>query len=124
MLLVDEVIAHEGLSVTCRTTIRADMPFVVGGEVPLLIALELFAQSAACLVSMLAGRGGAALTSGALLGSRETRFFADTLHVGDVLEIRCEEKMAIGMAAQIECALYREGERLAEGSINVMAGTP
>ncbi|HJL19001.1 MAG TPA: hypothetical protein RMH99_25285 [Sandaracinaceae bacterium LLY-WYZ-13_1] len=124
MRLVDEVVAHEGLTVVCRTTIREDMPFVRDGAVPSLLALELFAQSACCLVSLLAPPGTAGLQSGALLGSRAVRFFTDELRAGDVLEIRCEEKMAIGPTAQIQCEMRRDGEPVAEGSINVMAGTP
>lgn len=124
MLLVDEVVAHEGLTVLCRTTIRDDMPFVKDGEVAALLAIELFAQSAATLVSLLAHQGGVAVMSGALLGTRQIDLYTDVLRVGDVLDIRCEEKMAIGMTAQIWCELRREGELLAEGSINVMAGTP
>ena len=124
MLLVDEVVEHEGLRVVCRTTIREDMPFVREGEVPVLLALELFAQSACSLVALLASRGGRALRSGAILGSRHVALHADVLRVGDVLEIRCEEKMAIGMTAQIQCSLHRGEETLAEGSINVMAGAP
>lgn len=123
MLLVDEVIRHEGLSVVCRTTIRDDMPFVQDGEVPVLLALELFAQSAATLVALLAS-GGQALMSGAILGSRHIALHEDVLRVGDVLEIRCKEVMAIGITAQVECELYRGEELLAEGSINVMAGSP
>ncbi|MEC7524733.1 MAG: hypothetical protein VYE22_32940 [Myxococcota bacterium] len=124
MLLVDEVVSHEGLSVVCRTTIREDMPFVQDGEVPMLLALELFAQSAASLVALLASRGGAPLTSGAILGSRHLSLSAGPLRVGDTLEIHCEEKMALGVTAQIECEMRRDGERVAAGSINVMAGAP
>lgn len=124
MLLVDEVIHHEGLSVICRTTIREDMPFVKDGEVPLLVALELFAQSACSLVSLLAGERGGVLTGGAFLGTRKVELHADALRVGDVVDIHCEEKMAIGPTAQIQCRLERAGELLAEGSINVMAGIP
>jgi len=122
MLLVDEVIDHEGLRVTCRTTIRDDMPFVSNGEVPLLVALELFAQSACTLVSLLASRSGTAMQSGAFLGTRTVTLRSDCLRVGDVVDVHCEERMAIGPAAQIECRLVRRGETLAEGSINVMAG--
>lgn len=122
MLLVDEVVAHEGMTVVCRTTIREDMPFVSDGEVPMLVALELFAQSACSLVSLLAQRGGAPMMSGAFLGTRKVELHAPSLKVGDVVDIHCEEKMAIGPTAQIECRLERAGEVLAEGSINVMAG--
>ncbi|MCB9596099.1 MAG: hypothetical protein H6719_25480 [Sandaracinaceae bacterium] len=124
MLLVDEVIHHDGLRVTCRTTIREDMPFVADGEVPLLVALELFAQSACSLVSLLAGDRGVPMAGGAVLGTRKLELHGDVLRVGDVVDIHCEEKMAIGPTAQIQCRLERAGELLAEGSINVMAGLP
>lgn len=124
MLLVDEVVRHEGLRVVCRTRIREDMPFVREGRVSVLLAVELFAQSACTLIALLASHGGRSMQSGALLGSREVRFHTDWLHVGDELSIRCEERFAIGTAAQIECVLCREDETLAEGSINVMAGDP
>lgn len=124
MRLVDEVVHHEGLTVRCRTTIRDDMPFVKEGEVPVMLALELFAQSACSLVALLASRGGTALSGGAILGSREIKLHADSLRVGDVLDIDCEEKMAMGVTAQIACQMHRGDELVAEGSINVMAGLP
>ncbi len=124
MLLVDTLVAHEGRKIVCRTTIREDHPFVRGGEVSMLVAVELFAQAAAALVGLLAPPGGPSMSTGALLGSRQVRFFADALRLGDELEIHCEEVMNVGMAAQVECALVRGGARIAEGSINVMAGEP
>lgn len=124
MLLIDEVIRHEGLRVTCRTTIREDMPFVKDGEVPMLVALELFAQSACSLVALLAQGRREAMSGGAFLGTRKVELHGDVLRVGDVLDVHCEERLAIGPTAQIECRLERGGELLAEGSINVMAGTP
>lgn len=124
MLLVDELVAHEGRTVVCRTTIRDDHPFLEDGEVPALVAVELFAQAAAALVGLLAPAGGPSMQSGALLGSREVRLFTDALHVGDELEIRCTETWTVGPAAQMDCVLLRGGETIAEGSINVMAGEP
>ena len=124
MRLIDEVIAQEGLTVTCRTTIREDMPFVLDGQVPMIIALELFAQSACSLVSLLAARSGAPMTGGAVLGTRALQLHGDALSVGDTVEILCEERMAIGPTAQVHCRLMHEDTLLAEGSINVMAGTP
>lgn len=122
MLLVDEVVDHEGPRVICRTTIREDMPFVRDGEVPILIALELFAQAACSLVALLATRHGAAMQSGAFLGTRSVAFEADVLRVGDVVDIECTLTMAIGRTAQVDCRLVRAGETLAHGAINVMAG--
>ena len=122
MLLVDEVVHHEGLRVICRATIRDEMPFVRDGAVPVLLALELFAQAACSLVALLATRRGVTMQSGAFLGTRSVTFHTDVLRVRDVVDIHCEEKMAVGRTAQVECRLVREGQTLAEGAINVMAG--
>jgi predicted hotdog family 3-hydroxylacyl-ACP dehydratase len=124
MLLVDELVSQEGRAIVCRATIREDHPFLSDGEVSVLVAVELFAQTAAALVGLLASAGGPSMQSGALLGSREVLFSTDALHVGDVLDIRCEEVWTVGPAAQVVCALYRDGVKIAEGSINVMAGDP
>ncbi|MGE0787430.1 MAG: hypothetical protein AB7S26_17285 [Sandaracinaceae bacterium] len=124
MLLLDEVVERDGLRVVCRTTIRSDMVFVEDGRMPLAVAIELFAQCAAVLTSLLATKAGIRIDSGALLGTREIRLLADDLKVGDVLDVHCEQTMSMGMMAHVDCALYRAGERIAEGSVHVMAGAP
>lgn len=124
MLLVDELVSHEGRGIVCRSTIREDHLFLRDGKVSSLIAIELFAQTAAALVGLLAPPGGPSMTQGALLGSRQVKLFTGALVPGDVVEIHCTESWTIEMAAQIDCALYRRGEKIAEGTINVMAGEP
>jgi predicted hotdog family 3-hydroxylacyl-ACP dehydratase len=124
MLLIDEIVSLEGRTIVCRSQIREDHPFLRDGLVPNLIVIELFAQSAAALIGQFAPAGGPRLTSGALLGTRSVKLYADALALGDEVEIRCSEAWTIDMAAQIECTMYRRGEKIAEGSINVMAGEP
>jgi predicted hotdog family 3-hydroxylacyl-ACP dehydratase len=124
MLLVDELVSHEGRGIVCRTTIREDHLFLQRDGVSSILAIELFAQTAAALVGLLAPPGGPSLAQGALLGSRQISLYTDVLKVGDVLEIHCTESWTIEMAAQIDCALYRGTEKIAEGTINVMAGEP
>ena len=125
MLLVDELVSHEGRGVVCRAEIRPDHLFLrPDGTVSSLLAIELFAQTAAALVGLLAPPGGPSLAQGALLGSRQIKLYTDVLKVGDVVDIHCTESWTIEMAAQIDCALFRAGEKIAEGSINVMAGEP
>lgn len=125
MLLVDELVSHEGRKIVCRSTIGADHLFVRDGRAASsLVAIELFAQTAAALVGLLAPPDGPSMAQGALLGSRKIELFTGELLVGDVLDIHCEESWTIEMAAQIDCTLYRRGEKIAEGTINVMAGEP
>lgn len=124
MLLIDEAISHEGRSLVCRAVIREDHPLLEEDGVPALVAIELFAQTAAALVGLLAPAGGPSMQTGALLGTRQVRLHVPSFAVGDELLIRCTEAWTIGPAAQIECAMTRNGEAVAEGSINVMAGEP
>lgn len=124
MLLIDEAISHEGRSLVCRARIREGHPLLEEDGVPALVAIELFAQSAAALVGLLAPTGGPSMQTGALLDTRELRLHASSFAVGDELIIRCTEAWTIGPAAQIECTMERDGEIVAEGSINVMAGEP
>jgi predicted hotdog family 3-hydroxylacyl-ACP dehydratase len=124
MLLVDEVVAHEGRSLVARAVIRGDHPFLEEGGVPALVAIELFAQTAAALVGLLAPPGGPSMSTGALLGTREVRLHVPSFAVGDELLIRCTEAWGVGPAAQIDCTLERDGVTIAQGSINVMAGEP
>jgi predicted hotdog family 3-hydroxylacyl-ACP dehydratase len=125
MLLVHELVSHEGRGIVCTTTIGPDFLLVRADRtVSSIVAIELFAQTAAALVGLLAPPGGPSMATGALLGSRGIKLHVDRFDVGDVLEIRCTESWTIEMAAQIDCELYRRGEKIAEGTINVMAGEP
>lgn len=98
--------------------------FVEDGGIPAIVAIELFAQSAAVLTSLLAIKTGVVINSGALLGTRAIELFTERFEVGDVLDVHVEQTMAMGMMAHVDCALYRGDERLAEGSVQVMAGAP
>lgn len=123
MLLLDEVLEQEGISIVTQTTVREDMFFVQDGELPMMVAIELFAQSAAAMLSLRAQRGSTVdIRSGALLGTRKIELLEPACRVGDVLTTHCEEAIAVGPTAQIECKLLRDGVVVARGSINVMAG--
>ena len=123
MLLIDEVADYHDRKIVCSTTVRADMPFVHEGSVSSVLAIELFAQTAAALIGLrMRERPGPQQTSGALLGTRELELIAPSLEVGDALTIECEELFTMDAAAQVQCALSRRGEIVARGTINVYAG--
>ena len=123
MLLLDEVLEQVGVSIVTQTTVREDTFFVHEGELPMMVAIELFAQSAAALLSLRARRGSTIdIRSGALLGTRKIELLEPACRVGDVLTTHCTESIAVGPTAQIECKLLRDGATVARGSVNVMAG--
>lgn len=123
MLLLDALTAAEAESVTCRATVRAGAPFVAGGRVSALIALEYFAQAVAALFAY-KSRGGAGPFRGLLLGARDLELAVSHLRVGDVLDVHCREQWASGPVAQFQCILSRGDERLATGAVTVLRGDP
>ncbi len=97
-------------------------------------AIELFAQSAAVLMSHRTSGSDPNPVAGALLGTRGVDFHVPTLRVGDVLRVVAKEGWGAGALAQFDCELFRvgpsepgagesesEGETLcASGTINVV----
>ena len=61
--------------------------------------------------------------SGYLLGSRVLDTFVDTFAVGDVVHTEAEEKWGAGALAQFSCQCFRGDQLVAEGAINVAAGS-
>ncbi|MDC0721932.1 ApeP family dehydratase [Nannocystis bainbridge] len=124
MLLLDALTAAEAESATCRATVRAGAPFVVGERVSSLIALEYFAQTVAALFAYKARSGAGGPFRGLLLGARDLELAASHLRVGDVLDVHCREQWASGPVAQFHCTLNRGGEQLATGAVTVLRGDP
>jgi predicted hotdog family 3-hydroxylacyl-ACP dehydratase len=122
MLLLDRLTACTDLEATCIKTIREGDPFVEDGTVSALIALELFAQTAAAHFGYLGFARGAGFAAGALLGTRKLELHVDRYRVGDELEIRARQVMTMPPAAQYECTLLRAGETVASGTLNVAIG--
>ncbi|MBX3248752.1 MAG: hypothetical protein KF901_16360 [Myxococcales bacterium] len=123
MLFLDEVLEVSGSRVRTRTTLRDDFILAKDGLVSPLVALELFAQAAAAFMAHRVAQTDQPMVQGALLGSRTLDCHVDTFRVGDELVTEAEEVFGAGGLAQFKCALYRGGERVAEGNINVVSGT-
>jgi predicted hotdog family 3-hydroxylacyl-ACP dehydratase len=122
MLLLERLLSHDETHAVCEARIRPDWIFVEDGGVSALVALELFAQTAAAHVGYLGYVAGGTMASGALLGTRRLDLAVDRYEVGDVLEVRVEQVMSMPPAAQYDCALLRGGEVIASGTINVAIG--
>lgn len=124
MLLLDRMVACTDAEAICEKTIREDDVFVEDGGISALVALELFAQTAAAHFGYLGMARGSGFASGALLGTRKLELGVARLAVGDALEVRVTQVMSMPPAAQYECALSRGGETIAKGTINVAMGPP
>ncbi|MDQ3037428.1 MAG: 3-hydroxylacyl-ACP dehydratase [Myxococcota bacterium] len=123
MLLLDRMIACTDTEATCTKTLRSGDLFVEDGGITTLVALELFAQTAAAHFGYLGLSRGSGFASGALLGTRKLELVEPRIAVGDELEIRVTQVMSMPPAAQYECVLLRGGETIAKGTINVAMGT-
>ena len=122
MLFVDEVLAVGGDRIETICRLPADHIMVNQGRVSPLVAIEFFAQSAAALMAYRAAGTNQPNVSGALLGTRKLEVFVDVLHVGDELRVEAIELWGQGKLAQLNCTLFRDDERIATGTINVVSG--
>lgn len=123
MLLLDEVTAVGADRIATRVTVRDEHILLEeDGTLSSLVAIELFAQSAASLMVHRSMSKDASPVTGALLGSRKFDVHAPRLQVGDVLEIEAVERWGQGQLAQLQCTMKRGDELVAEGAINVVSG--
>ncbi len=126
MCFIDDVLAVSPSSVETTMTLRADHILCVGGVVSPIAAIELFAQSAAVLMSHRTSGSDPNPVAGALLGTRGVDFLVPELRVGDVLRVVATESWGAGALAQFDCELFRAvdggggSELCARGTINVV----
>lgn len=116
---VDEVSATR---IRTRARIGDDFIMARDGKVSPLVAIELFAQSAAAFMAHRTRDTDAPFVQGALLGTRKLDTFVDHFDVGDELVTEAEEVFGVGALAQFKCTLWRGEEKVAEGHINVASG--
>ncbi|HJK89780.1 MAG TPA: hypothetical protein RMH85_23385 [Polyangiaceae bacterium LLY-WYZ-15_(1-7)] len=123
MLFLDEVLEVGPTRVRTRTVLKEGFLLADGeGKVSPLVSIELFAQAAAAFMVNRVADTDRPFVQGALLGTRKLECHVDRFEVGDVLEVEAEEVFGAGALAQFRCALFREGEKVAEGAINVVSG--
>lgn len=123
MLFLDEVLEVSGSKARARTVLRDDFILAKDGKVSSLVSIELFAQAAAAYMASKTSPTERPTVQGALLGSRSLDTFVDAFDVGDELIAEVEQVFGAGALAQFKCALFRAGEKVAEGNINVVSGS-
>lgn len=124
MRWIREIVECSERHAVCRSVVGRE--HLVGDDArraPALIAVELFAQSAAAYMAHnSAGRGAHETVSGALLGTRKLDVEVDGFGLGDELVSEVQEIWSDGRLAQFDCVLRRNGVEVARGSINVAIG--
>jgi len=120
MVLLDEIVAHDADSTTCRVRIGFGVPFADdAGDVPSYVALEYMAQTAAAHSGLVSRARGEPIRVGYLLGSRRIELHVDHFRAGQELSVvavqvwsdgvlgsfACEVRDAAGGGALVECVL-------------------
>ena len=124
MRMIDAMITHTADECVCVKTFHRGDPLVEGDSVTSLVAIELFAQTAAAHFGYSGFVLGGAMTSGALLGTRKIDLAVGSFAIETEIVVRVKQLFAIPPAAQFECALEIGGALVASGTINVAMGAP
>ena len=122
MLFLDRIVSVQDPMIETETTFGADFIMARGEHISPLVAIELFAQSAAALMAHRSAAANAPKVSGALLGTRKLDVHVAEFRVGETVRTQAREIFGAGALAQFDCKLFRGEDLVAEGSINVAAG--
>ncbi len=122
MRFLDEVVRVDAESIRTRTTLRDNFLMAREGSVSTLVAIELFAQSAAAQLAFRTADANAPGVQGALLGTRKLDVTRGTLSVGETVETEARQIFGAGPLAQFECTLFLGEEAIATGTVNVVSG--
>ncbi len=118
MLLLDHLLEYTPGRSRCAVRLRPDSPFMEGGRVRALVALEYMGQAAAACAGMEA-RGGGLAAGGLLLGTRELTLAIEHLRAGDELVVRAERLSGDDRVSRFRCQVHRGEELVAEAVLNV-----
>lgn len=122
MVLLSEVLEHDGDTTVCRAVICADGIFAnADGSAGAWLGLELMAQCVATHSGLIGERDGQPPRIGLLVSSRRLRFTTSRYHAGQGLRVRSHHIWgdSTGMAS-FDCSIHDEesDELLAEGRLN------
>ena len=123
MLFLDDIVEVDWTRIVTRTTFGDDFLMAQAGRISPLVVIELFAQSAAALMAYRSAQTDAPDVSGFLLGARRIDVTVDGFSVGDEVRTEAEEKWGAGALAQFACRCFVGDQVVAEGAINVAAGS-
>lgn len=121
MSLLDEVERFADDGVVCRATVAADSPFLDGGAVAAVVALEYMAQAAAVWSGLTLEREGRAPRGGFLVSVPAMSLRVDALAPGDRLLVHARNLYRGADSAAFACAVERGGATIAEATLTAMA---
>ncbi|HEY8379352.1 MAG TPA: hypothetical protein VIK91_22815 [Nannocystis sp.] len=125
MLLLDEVVAAEGDTITCTALVRRDNPLAREGQLPAAAVLEYMAQTIAALAGLRARAAGLPPAIGLVAACRDFDLEVEHLRVGDRLVIDAARVWPpfadAGELAEYTARVTRDGAAIARAAIHVVS---
>jgi predicted hotdog family 3-hydroxylacyl-ACP dehydratase len=119
MVLLDALTDWQQGFARCVTTIREHAPFVTQGEVASVVSIEYMAQAVAACLGYEAITSGGGVRVGMIIACKRFEAHADTLHVGDVLEIEVRCVGGNESLSHFECKVTRAGAVFSESVLTL-----
>jgi predicted hotdog family 3-hydroxylacyl-ACP dehydratase len=124
MILLDELLEWAPGRARCAVRLHPGSPFMEGGRVRAVVALEYMAQAAAVCAGMEARQAGLRPASGFLVGARELELSVGHLQAGDALVVEAEHEQGDERLACFRCRVRRGEEPVAAALLNVYLREP
>ena len=122
MILIDEVVQTEGVTLTARVRLTKSSPFMQNGQLPALITLEYMAQSIAAFAGLKGRKKGEPVKLGLLMSCREMTLAVDSLQAGDELLVTVTEVWSDDIVGNFDCFVRRGDEMISQASLSVYQG--
>jgi len=122
MSLLDSVRRWEEGAITCEASIRPDHPFLDGGVVDVLVAVELVAQAVAAYAGQRDRLAGKRPRIGFLVSCREASFEVESLALGDTLTIEVQHVWGDDTLGSFKGRVLRAGALVASVEVGVYGG--
>jgi len=127
MLLLDEVVAWDGVTLRCAATVGADWLLLADDSLPAAALLEVMAQTVAALYGLQGRARGEPVHIGLLLGCRALALHVPRLPVGERMLASARQGFGMDAVAEFHCSVERaprageaRGPCLAEGTLQVV----
>ena len=119
MLLLDEVIGYDDVSIAARVTIRESSLFFEAHGVPGHVAIEYMAQACGAYAGAMALDAGQPVKIGFLLGTRMCRVLVPYFRLGDKLLITASLVFRDEQMAVFDCKVEIDGILAADAQLKV-----
>lgn len=119
MVLLDEAIEFDDLSLVARVTIRPEHPFFDGTGVPVHVGIELMAQTCGACVGAASRTKGEPIKPGLLLGTRNFAATDEYFRAGDRLQVLVTMAFRDEQMGVFDCQIGRGNDVVATAQLTV-----